>query len=144
MSVVLRRTVVSSGTWLTFCQPLFIAWGGREREGLQILESVKHSNSFKNEVFGSSGGIFFLTGGWSKFYCDTTKMPRVPPPRPPSHPSPAINNDRSLLLIISDLHTATFLPAAIIWSSEQASTVTPSLVTVFLCQVAQVFSDEAI
>ena len=32
VSVLLRRTVVSSGTWLTFCQPLFIAWRGRERE----------------------------------------------------------------------------------------------------------------
>lgn len=90
------------------------------------------------------GAFSFSQEGKVNFIVTRPKYPEFPPPRPPSHPSPAINNDRSPLLIISDLHTATFLPAAIIWSSEQASTVTPSLVTVFLCQVAQVFSDEAI
>ena len=90
------------------------------------------------------GAFSFSQEGKVNFIVIRAKYPEFSPPHPPSHPSPATNNDRSLLLIISDLHTATFLPAAIIWSSEQASTVTPSLVTVFLCQVAQVFSDEAI
>ena len=102
--------------------------------------SLIHSKMKYLEVLGA---FSFSQEGKVNFIVIRGKYPEFPPP-PPSHPSPVINNDRSLLLIISDLHTATFLPAAIICSSEQASTVTPSLVTVFLCQVAQVFSDEAI